>query len=84
MINEQRGYILDVMRSTCRGHRCKERTLQVLTICDDEEAKKGGGSKASVEEEELHLSMAEVSLNSVVRFTSILTMNVRREIRRLR
>ncbi|PKU60091.1 hypothetical protein MA16_Dca027949 [Dendrobium catenatum] len=50
------------------GCRCKDRTLQVLTICDDEEAEEGDRSEASTKEEKLHLDMVDVSLNSVVGF----------------
>ncbi|PKU71793.1 hypothetical protein MA16_Dca008322 [Dendrobium catenatum] len=60
------------------GHRCKDRTLQVLLVCEDEEDEEVGGSRSEVEEEEkLHLDVAEVSLNSVVGFTSSHTMKVK-------
>lgn len=59
------------------GHRCKDWTLQVLTICDDEEAKgEGEGEEMMEEEEHLHLDVAEVSLNSVVGLTPNHTMKV--------
>ncbi|KAI0523140.1 hypothetical protein KFK09_005530 [Dendrobium nobile] len=61
------------------GHRCKDRTLHVLLVCEDEEDEEGGGSR-SEEEEKLHLDVAEVSLNSVVGFTPSHTMKVKGEI----
>ncbi|XP_020691238.1 uncharacterized protein LOC110105899 [Dendrobium catenatum] len=62
------------------GHRCKDRSLQVLLVCEDEEDEEGGGNDPEVEEEKLHLDVAEVSLNSVVGFTSSHTMKVKGEI----
>ncbi|KAI0510225.1 hypothetical protein KFK09_010826 [Dendrobium nobile] len=62
------------------GHRCKDRTLHVLLVCEDEEDEEGGGSRSDDEEEKLHLDVAEVSLNSVVGFTPNHTMKVRGEI----
>ncbi|KAI0520439.1 hypothetical protein KFK09_007914 [Dendrobium nobile] len=61
------------------GHRCKDRTLQVLTVCDDEETEERGEEETEGEEE-LHLDFAEVSLNSVVGFTTNHTMKVKGEI----
>lgn len=47
------------------GHRCKDQTLQVLTVCDDEEHGREEDVKGgNTEEEHLHLDMVEVSLNS--------------------
>ncbi|PKU67640.1 hypothetical protein MA16_Dca011218 [Dendrobium catenatum] len=57
-------------------HHCKDRTLQVLTVCDDEKIE--GGEEEM--EEKLHLDLAEVSLNSVVGFTTNHTMKVKGEI----
>ncbi|XP_028555908.1 uncharacterized protein LOC114580971 isoform X2 [Dendrobium catenatum] len=62
------------------GHRCKDRTLQVFLVCEDEEDEEGGGSRTEEEEEKLHLDVAEVSLNSVLGFTPSHTMKVRGEI----
>ncbi|KAI0524824.1 hypothetical protein KFK09_004212 [Dendrobium nobile] len=63
------------------GHRCKDRSLQVLLVCEDEEDEERGGNDPEVEEDEkLHLDVAEVSLNSVVGFTPSHTMKVRGEI----
>ncbi|PKU78770.1 hypothetical protein MA16_Dca000113 [Dendrobium catenatum] len=62
------------------GHWCKDRTLQVLIICDDEKAEEGAKSKVVVEEEKLHLDKTEVSLNLVVRFTPNHTIKVKRVI----
>ncbi|KAI0498026.1 hypothetical protein KFK09_021267 [Dendrobium nobile] len=61
------------------GHMCKDRTPQILTVCYDEKAEDGGGSEALVEEE-LHLDMVNVSLNSMVGFTPNHTMKVKGEI----
>ncbi|KAI0497361.1 hypothetical protein KFK09_020584 [Dendrobium nobile] len=63
------------------GHKCRDRTLQVLLVCDNEEDEEEGGSSSEVEgEEKLHLDVEEVSLNSVVGFTPSHTMKVRGEI----
>ncbi|KAL0927813.1 hypothetical protein M5K25_002024 [Dendrobium thyrsiflorum] len=63
------------------GHRCKDRTLQVLTVCDDEETEEEGERELEGEvEDKLHLDLAEVSLNSVVGFTTNHTMKVKGEI----
>ena len=59
------------------GHRCKDKSLHVLTVCDEEE---GGGEaeEEEVEEQERpHLDVAEVSLNSVVGFTLNHKMKIR-------
>ena len=55
------------------GHRCPSTSLQVLLVGDDED---------DIEEEEkdashVHLDMVEVSLNSVIGFTSPRTMKIR-------
>ncbi|KAI0523267.1 hypothetical protein KFK09_005661 [Dendrobium nobile] len=42
------------------GHRCKDRTLQVLLVCEDKKDE-GGGSISEEEDEKLHLDVAEVS-----------------------
>ncbi|KAI0497468.1 hypothetical protein KFK09_020696 [Dendrobium nobile] len=60
-------------------HRCKDRTLQILLVCEDEEDEEGGGSDFEVEEK-MHLDVAEVSLNSIVGFTPSHTMKVKGEI----
>ncbi|KAI0519064.1 hypothetical protein KFK09_006504 [Dendrobium nobile] len=62
------------------GHKCKDRTLQVLLVCEDKEDEEGGGNDSEMEEEKMHLDVAEVSLNSVVGFTPSHTMKVKREI----
>ncbi|KAI0494307.1 hypothetical protein KFK09_024439 [Dendrobium nobile] len=61
-------------------HRCKDRTLQVLTIYDDEETEGGESGKIMEEEEKLHLDVTEVSPNSIVVFTLNHTMKVKREV----
>ena len=61
------------------GHRCKDRSLQVLTVCEDREDK----SLACEDEEDVeveehpHLDVIEVSLNSVVGFTSSHSMKIK-------
>ncbi|KAI0488683.1 hypothetical protein KFK09_028522 [Dendrobium nobile] len=63
------------------GHRCKDQTLQVLTIYDDEEIEKGCEEEIEEEmEEKLYLDLVEVSLNSVVGFTKNHTIKVKGEI----
>ena len=61
------------------GHRCKDRSLQVLTVCDDGEDKSlAGEDEEDVEvEEHPHLDSIEVSLNSVVGFTPSHTMKIK-------
>ncbi|KAI0529224.1 hypothetical protein KFK09_001771 [Dendrobium nobile] len=63
------------------GHKCKDQTFQVLTVCGDEKAKEGGESGPVEEEEEkLHLDVSEVSLNYMVEFTQNHTMKLKGEI----
>ncbi|KAL9409373.1 hypothetical protein AB3S75_047713 [Citrus x aurantiifolia] len=58
------------------GHRCKDKSLQVLTMCDEEESG-GEAEEEEVEEQERpHLDVVEVSLNSVVGFTPNHTMKI--------
>ena len=48
------------------GHRCKDKSLQVLTVCDGEEGGEKVEEEEVEEEEHPHLNVVEVSLNSVV------------------
>ncbi|XP_024027885.1 uncharacterized protein LOC112093511 [Morus notabilis] len=59
------------------GHRCKDRSLQVLTVCDDEEGVEAAEEEEWMEEEHLHLDVAEVSLNSVAGFTPNHSMKIK-------
>lgn len=62
-------------------HRCRDRTLQVLTVCDDEEdGDKEETEVETLEDEHLHLDTAEMSLNSVVGFTPNHTMKIKGKI----
>lgn len=51
----------------------------MLTVCDEEEDGKGSGYM-SVKEEEQHLDVVEVSLNSVISLTSTHMMKLRGKI----
>lgn len=62
------------------GHRCKDRSLQVLTVCDDEEGRKAAEEEEFMEEEHLHLDVAEVSLDSVAGFTPSHSMKIKGKI----
>ena len=58
------------------GHRCKHKSLQVLTVCDEEESGREAEKEDVEEQERPHLDVAEVSLNSVVGFTPNHTMKI--------
>ena len=51
------------MRNFSLGHRCKDKSLQVLTVCDEEEGGEEAEEKKVEEEEHPYLNVAEVSLN---------------------
>ncbi|GJX90123.1 ty3-gypsy retrotransposon protein [Tanacetum coccineum] len=56
------------------GNRCPGKTLQVLLVGDEDETEYEFDEKS---DEHVHLDMVEVSLNSVMGFTSPHTMNIR-------
>nr|GEV04413.1 Ty3/gypsy retrotransposon protein [Tanacetum cinerariifolium] len=55
------------------GHRCPGKTLQVLLVGDEDEIEEEFDEKS---DEHVHLDMVEVSLNSVMGFTSPHTMKI--------
>ncbi|GKB10845.1 hypothetical protein Tco_0844768 [Tanacetum coccineum] len=55
-------------------HRCHGKTLQVLLVGDEDETEDEFDGKS---DEHVHLDMVEVSLNSVMGFTSPHTMKIR-------
>ena len=59
------------------GHRCKNPTLQVLLMDDENDTIEEKGDGTEDEGDHQHLDMAEVTLNSVVGLTPSNTMKVR-------
>lgn len=63
------------------GHWCKDRALQVLTMCNDEKNEgEGEIPKETLEEEHLDLVIVELSLNTVMGLMSNRTMKVKGQI----
>ena len=51
------------MRNFSPGHRCKDKSLIVLIVCDKEEGKEEAEEEKVEEEEHPHSNVAKVSLN---------------------
>lgn len=58
------------------GHCCKEKKLQALVVAEEDEDSEGL-KYISAQEEEPHLDVVEISLNSIVGLTSLNTMKVK-------
>ena len=75
--NRTKGLCFLYDKKFSRGRRCKDKSLQVLTVRDEEEGGKEAEKENVEEEEHPHLDVTEVSLNSVVRFTPNHTMKIK-------
>ncbi|PKU85826.1 hypothetical protein MA16_Dca012482 [Dendrobium catenatum] len=61
-------------------HKCRDRTIQVLIVCDDDETEGGESMGEKEMEDKLHLDVIEISLNSMVGFPQNHTMKVKGKI----